>query len=182
MIRDFFQLNPYGNSPHVTSPLTRRWVCLLWICLAFRQVYVSHIYSVIENSPICNTYKSSVSPGFSEQIMPILRVICYNGSLVTWTVVNLTTAKFKTYIFLFTPFQSYWHGPRRKHRSSVAVQFCGEIVAFVCWQSRYLTAAVVCSSETSVNFYQTVRCHIPDDFTLCHCYVLCVPFLINSKK
>jgi hypothetical protein len=37
------QLNPWGNSPHVTSSLTRRWVCLLWTCLAFRQVYISHI-------------------------------------------------------------------------------------------------------------------------------------------
>jgi hypothetical protein len=39
----FFQLNSCGNSPHVTSSLTRRWVCLLRICLAFRQVYISHI-------------------------------------------------------------------------------------------------------------------------------------------
>jgi hypothetical protein len=27
--------------------------------------------------------------------MPILRILCYNGSLVTWTVVSFTTAKFK---------------------------------------------------------------------------------------
>jgi hypothetical protein len=44
MTRDFFfQLNPCGHSPYVTSSLTRRRVRLLWICLAFRQVYVSHI-------------------------------------------------------------------------------------------------------------------------------------------
>jgi hypothetical protein len=41
--RFFFQLNSCGNSPYVTSSLTRRWVCLLWICLAFRQVCISHI-------------------------------------------------------------------------------------------------------------------------------------------
>jgi hypothetical protein len=35
----FFQLNSCGNSPYVTSSLTRRWVCLSWICLAFCQVY-----------------------------------------------------------------------------------------------------------------------------------------------
>jgi hypothetical protein len=40
--RFFFQLNPCGNSAYVTS-LTRRWIYLLWICLAFRQVYISHI-------------------------------------------------------------------------------------------------------------------------------------------
>jgi hypothetical protein len=31
----FLQLNPCEHSPYVTSSLTRRWVCLLWICLAF---------------------------------------------------------------------------------------------------------------------------------------------------
>jgi hypothetical protein len=36
-------LNLCGNSPHVTSSLTRRWACFLIICLAFRQVYISHI-------------------------------------------------------------------------------------------------------------------------------------------
>jgi hypothetical protein len=35
--RSVFQLGPCSNSPYVTSFLTRRWVCLLWICLAFRQ-------------------------------------------------------------------------------------------------------------------------------------------------
>jgi hypothetical protein len=34
--RDFFlQLNPFGHSPYVTSSLTRRWVCLLWIGFPF---------------------------------------------------------------------------------------------------------------------------------------------------
>jgi hypothetical protein len=44
-----FQLNSCGNSPYVATSLRRRWVCLLWICLAFRQVYISHIQHVIEN-------------------------------------------------------------------------------------------------------------------------------------
>jgi hypothetical protein len=44
----FPQLNCYGINPYVTSWLTKRWVCLLWICLAFRQVYISHIWHVIE--------------------------------------------------------------------------------------------------------------------------------------
>jgi hypothetical protein len=38
-----FQLIAYDDSPYVASSLTRRWVCLLWICLAFRQVYISHM-------------------------------------------------------------------------------------------------------------------------------------------
>jgi hypothetical protein len=39
--RFFLQLSPCGHSPYITSSLTRRWVCLLWICLVFRQVYLS---------------------------------------------------------------------------------------------------------------------------------------------
>jgi hypothetical protein len=42
---------------------------------------------------------SSVGPGFAKQIMPILRILCYNGNLVTWTVVSLITAKFKPLFF-----------------------------------------------------------------------------------
>jgi hypothetical protein len=56
--------------------------------LRLRQLYVWHIIS-----PFCTIHKSSVSPGFVKQIMPILRILCYNGSLVTWTVVSLTAAK-----------------------------------------------------------------------------------------
>jgi hypothetical protein len=48
----------------------------------------------------CALYKSSLfSTGFAKQIMPILRILCYNGSLVAWTVIRLTTAKFKPRIF-----------------------------------------------------------------------------------
>jgi hypothetical protein len=68
------------------------------------QVYVSHIQHVIEISPFCTMYKSSVSPGFAKQIMPFLHILCYNGSLVTWTVVSLTTAKFKPLIFSMSGF------------------------------------------------------------------------------
>jgi hypothetical protein len=52
----------------------------------------------------CTTHKSSVSTGFREQIMPILRILCYNGSLVTYTVVRFTTAKFKPLIFSMSGF------------------------------------------------------------------------------
>jgi hypothetical protein len=86
----FLLLGPCGNRHYVTSSLTRRWVCLLWIYLTFRQAYVSHLQHVIENSSFCTTYKSSVSTGFANQIIHILRILCYNGSLVTWTVVSLT--------------------------------------------------------------------------------------------
>jgi hypothetical protein len=50
------------------------------------------------------THKPSVSTGFAKQIMPILRILCYNGSLVTWMVVSLTTDKFKPLIFSMSGF------------------------------------------------------------------------------
>jgi hypothetical protein len=42
----FFQMNPCVISPYVTSSLTRRWDSFLRICLAFRQVYISHILKI----------------------------------------------------------------------------------------------------------------------------------------
>jgi hypothetical protein len=88
----FYKLNLCCHSLYVTPFQMRRWVCLLWICLAFRQ-------HVIENSSFCIMYKSSVSTGFGKQNMPIVCILCYNGSLVTWRVVSLTAAKFKPLIF-----------------------------------------------------------------------------------
>jgi hypothetical protein len=42
----FLQLNPYGHNTCVTSSLTRGWVCLLWICLAFVNC-TYHTYSML---------------------------------------------------------------------------------------------------------------------------------------
>jgi hypothetical protein len=53
----FLQLNPFGYSRSVTSPLTR-CVCLMNM-LAFCQVYVSDIYHVIENSCFFTIYGRS---------------------------------------------------------------------------------------------------------------------------
>jgi hypothetical protein len=36
--------------------------------------------------------------------MPLLHILCYNGSLVTWKVVSLTAAKFKALIFSTSDF------------------------------------------------------------------------------
>jgi hypothetical protein len=46
----------------------------------------------------------SVSPGFAKQIMSILLIFCYNGSLITWTVVSLIIAKFKPLIISVSGF------------------------------------------------------------------------------
>jgi hypothetical protein len=106
--RNFFQLNPCSHSLYVTSSLTIRWVCLWWIWLSFRQVYISHIYHVIENSSFCTIYKPPVSTGFVKQIMPTLHILCYNGSLVPWSAVSLTTDI--SYVWLhLVPYSKHVH-------------------------------------------------------------------------
>jgi hypothetical protein len=59
---------------------------------------------VFEISFFCTAQTSSVITGYAEQIMPILRVFRYNGTLVTFTVVRLTTAKFKPLKFTVSDF------------------------------------------------------------------------------
>jgi hypothetical protein len=43
MTRDLFQLNPCCHSPYVTTSLTRRWGCPLWISLALSRLRFAHI-------------------------------------------------------------------------------------------------------------------------------------------
>jgi hypothetical protein len=97
------QLNSCGNSPHVTSSLTRRWRPLMYACPFSK--YTFRAYSMLlKISCFCTTRKSSVSRGFAQKIMPILRIFCYD-SLVIWTVVSLTTAKFKPLIFFWSSYK-----------------------------------------------------------------------------
>jgi hypothetical protein len=66
-------------------------------------IYFAHIACYWKSS-FCTTYKSSVSTGFMEQIMPILCILCSNGSWVTWTVISLTATNFKPLIFSMSGF------------------------------------------------------------------------------
>jgi hypothetical protein len=79
----FSPTEPLRISPHVTSPLTSRWGYLLWICFAFRQVYISHAQHVAEKFLLFTVHKSSLSTGFAEQIMHVLHILSCNGSFVT---------------------------------------------------------------------------------------------------
>jgi hypothetical protein len=36
---------------------------------------------LLKISSFCTTHESSVSTGFTKQIMPILRILCYNGRM-----------------------------------------------------------------------------------------------------
>jgi hypothetical protein len=65
----FIQRNPCGPSPYVTSSLMRRWVCLLWIYLAFRLAHIACYWKF----PFCTIYEFSVSTGFAKHIIRVLR-------------------------------------------------------------------------------------------------------------
>jgi hypothetical protein len=75
----YFQLNPCGHIPNAIFSLTKGWICLLQICSALSNVRIVHT----ENSSFYAVCKSSHRPLFAKKIMPILRILCYNGSLVT---------------------------------------------------------------------------------------------------
>jgi hypothetical protein len=49
-------------------------------------------------------YEYYISPGVGKQVMPVLLILCYNGSLVTLMVVSLTAGKFKPLIFSMSDF------------------------------------------------------------------------------
>jgi hypothetical protein len=102
--RFFSQLNPCGISPYVTSTLTRKWVCLLWICLGFRQVYISHIYRVIEKFLLLHYAQVLCQYRLCKAHHAYLHILCCNGCQVTWTVVSLTTSKFKPLTFSMSGF------------------------------------------------------------------------------
>jgi hypothetical protein len=153
--RIFLQLNPCSHSPNVTSSLTKRWAYLLWLCLAFRQVYVSHIQNAIENYSFWTTHKYSVSTGFTEQIMPNLHILCYNGSLVTWTVVSLTTAKFRPLTFSMSGFAFSYTA--NTFILMILYEFC--LNNFVISSYTWWRLKTVCKSRTSVHLgnFPTVR-------------------------
>jgi hypothetical protein len=52
----------------------------------------------------CALYTSPLSVQALQSRSPILCILCYNSSLVTWTVVSLTTAEFKSPIFSMSGF------------------------------------------------------------------------------
>jgi hypothetical protein len=82
-------------------------------------MYTFHTYRILlKTFPFALHANPLVSTGFAEQIMPILRILCYNGSLVTWTVVSLTTAKFKP-LYYWTVSELYYD--RHGQSSSLSV-------------------------------------------------------------
>jgi hypothetical protein len=107
-----FQLNTCCRSLYVTSFLTRRWVCLLWICLAFVKC-MHRIYSMLLSILDFALY-TSATIDLAKQIISNLLILRYNGSLVTGTVVSLTPTKFKPLIFSMSGFALSYTANRRR--------------------------------------------------------------------
>jgi hypothetical protein len=79
----FFQLNPCRNSPCVTSTLTRRWVCLWWICLAFCYEYKYTVKGSYNQRSFGQSFLvSSTHFGFNDQIFISVRQlqVCWYGA------------------------------------------------------------------------------------------------------
>jgi hypothetical protein len=51
------------------------------LCIVVSVVTVDIVFSF--TCIYVRMYKACVSPGFAEQMMPTLRILCYNGSVVT---------------------------------------------------------------------------------------------------
>jgi hypothetical protein len=93
------QLNPSIHMSCVTSSLTREWVFLSWTGFAFAKFTYRTCNMLLKILP-CVLYTSPLSVQ-AWQSRSCLANLCYNSSLVTWTVVSLTTAKSKPLIFFY---------------------------------------------------------------------------------
>jgi hypothetical protein len=78
--------DPSDHSPFVSSSYKSKGFSLINMLDLVKCTYCTY-NTLLKILPF-------VSQGFAKQIMPILRFLYYNGSLVTRTVVSLTTSKF----------------------------------------------------------------------------------------
>jgi hypothetical protein len=111
---------------------------------------------LLKISSFCTLHKSPVSTGFAEQITPILRILCYNGSLVTW----IAYIPFTTYWEFYTTRTAYKKTPRPVVLLSVF------IAAGTCLPSRCLATVEDTHTETQTDgrdLWSTplrmLRCH-----------------------
>jgi hypothetical protein len=86
------------------------------------------------------------SRGFAKQILPILLILCYNGSLVISTVVTLTAVKVKSLIFPMSGF-ALSYTATANHTSNVSsIIVCSLVAEETTYPpSRCLAMAVVLS-------------------------------------
>jgi hypothetical protein len=72
----------------------------------------------------------------AQPYMPFLLILCYNGSLVTWTVVSVTIAMFKPFIFSMSGFTLYIHIHKHTHRHR---RMCTQLPKLLCYSKCAIT-------------------------------------------
>jgi hypothetical protein len=105
----FFQLNPCGNSPHKYPLWQGDGFAAYEYAWPFAKCTFCTYSMLLKIRPFALHTIPRVSAGFAEQIVPMLRIFCYNGNLVTWTGVSLTTSKFKSNIFSLSGFTLFYN-------------------------------------------------------------------------
>jgi hypothetical protein len=138
----------------------------------------------IISSALCTKCKHFSSQNFAKRITSVLLILCYNDSLFTWTVVSLTSAKFK----------SLWPCPM-----FITCSFTWFCVLSVFFQHnfRFLGGRTLHSFLTLIfriltegsTLHFTTSCWIPSRFldvatligpcSLCRC---CIPFVSNASS
>jgi hypothetical protein len=80
-------------------------ICLpLLDMLDLFQVHVLHILHVIENVSLLHYIRILCQSSLYRADHAYIVILCYNGSLVSWMVVNLTATRFKPLIFSMSGF------------------------------------------------------------------------------
>jgi hypothetical protein len=92
-IGDFLQLNPCGHSPYVNILSDGKMgLSLMNMPGPSSSVRIAHI-TCSWKFFLVNYIQVLCQSKFAKQIMSLLGILCYNGSLVTWTVVSLLFRK-----------------------------------------------------------------------------------------
>jgi hypothetical protein len=116
---------------------------------------------------LCALCRSPLSPGFAKHIMSGLFILCYNGSLVTLTVVSLTAAKFNPLIFLMYSFAFSYAA--NMSILMILYDFCllPALHNFVIWSYTYGRPKAECKSPTGVHLGKFPMMQRTSFFTRC---------------
>jgi hypothetical protein len=105
-IHFFFQLNPCSHSPYITSSNKKMALSFTNMLGLSSSTCIAHIacywkFFLLNYIQVLCLYRLC-------KANHAYLILCYNSSLVTWTVVSLTTAKFKPLIFSMSGFALFY--------------------------------------------------------------------------
>jgi hypothetical protein len=120
-------LNPCRHICHVTSSLTRGWVCLAWIAFAFFKctysIYSTSLHDYGEWLYFPESVRSEKSNNLERISSHGVRVVCLRAEAHLY--VSFAAVYWAHRDCSNSHAWNIWHGPHRKHLSSVAVsKYC----------------------------------------------------------